>query len=218
MRHLSTDPRCARCGLKPALCICDRLPHLATRTHVCFITHKMEDLKSTNTGRLARAVLDNSSLVLFGNDLPALPTAPWPAGHRPVVLFPQRGAPAVTPALLHDARPLCLVALDGTWRQANRWRKRFLVERVPFAVPPPGGPGAYRLRAAPGEAGLCTLEAVARALGALEGGDVERALVDALELFQSRLLWLRGAIDRAEVVGGLPAHVRRQDGLAVKPP
>lgn len=221
MRHLSTDPRCPRCALKPALCICERLPRLATRTHVCFVTHKLEDQKSTNTGRLARAVLSNTSLCLFGNDLPALPRLPWPTDHRPVVLFPQRGAPEVGPALLDDERPLALVVLDGTWRQANRWRKRFLVERVPFAVPPPGGPGRYRLRTAPGEQGLCTIEAVARALGALEGSAVEHALVDALELFQSRLLWLRGAIDRADVVGGLPEHVRRQDGLgapAIKPP
>ncbi len=218
MRNICTDPRCPRCALKLALCICERLPHLATRTHVCFVTHKLEDQKSTNTGRVCRALLDNSSLALFGNDLPALPTAPWPAGHRPVVLFPQREAPVVSPALLDDERPLALVVLDGTWRQANRWRKRFLVARVPFMVPPPGGPGVYRLRTATSEHGLSTLEAVARALGALEGAAVERALVDALELFQTRLLWLRGSIGRDDVVGGLPAHVRRQDGLGVKPP
>ncbi|MCC7110901.1 MAG: hypothetical protein IT382_16530, partial [Deltaproteobacteria bacterium] len=50
-----------------------------------------------------------------------------------------------------------------------------------------------------------------------EGGDVEAALLLALELFQSRLLWLRGTIHKDEVVGGLPPGVRRQDGLGAKP-
>lgn len=178
----------------------------------------MEHAKSTNTGQLCRAVLDNSSLCLFGNDLPALPRAPWPAGHRPFVLFPLGGAPVVSPALLDDDRPPALVVLDGTWRQANRWRKRFLLERVPFVVPPPGPPSRYRLRTEASEQGLSTLEAVARALQAMEAGSVAEELVQALELFQSRLLWLRGTIDRDDVVGGLPAHVRRQDGLGDKPP
>lgn len=216
MRHQSLDPRCPRCGLKPALCICERLPRLQTRTHVCFVTHKLEHVKSTNTGQLCRALLDNSSLALFGNDLPALPRAPWPPGHLPFVLFPLGGAPVVSPALLDDERPPALVLLDGTWRQANRWRKRFLMERVPFVVPPPGGKSRYRLRTEATEQGLSTLEAVARALQAMEGGGVEAALLEALELFQSRLLWLRGTIDRDEVVGGLPPGVRRQDGLGVK--
>lgn len=215
MRHKSTDPRCPRCALKPALCICSELPRLPTQSHVCFVTHKMEHEKSTNTGQLCRALLENSSLSLFGNDLPALPKAPWPAGHRPFVLFPLGGAPVASPALLDDTRPLSLVVLDGTWRQANRWRKRFLVERVPFVVPPPGPPSRYRLRTEANEQGLSTLEAVARALQAIEGGGVEAALLAALELFQSRLLWLRGTIGRDDVVGGLPAGVRRQDGLGL---
>ena len=108
-------------------------------------------------------------------------------------------------------------ALDLRVAQHPSESERYLVARVPFMVPPPGGPSAYRLRTATSAHGLSTLEAVARALGALEGGVVERALVDALELFQTRLLWLRGSINRDEVVGGLPAHVRRQDGLGVKP-
>ena len=218
MRHRTVDPRCPRCALKPALCICERLPSLDTRTHVCFVTHKLEHVKSTNTGQLCRAVLKNSSLALFGNDLPALPKAPWPEGHRPYVVFPLVGAPTASPALLDDARPLALVVLDGTWRQANRWRKRFLVERVPFVVPPPGPRSTYRLRTEATEHGLSTLEAVARALHAIEGGQVEQALLSALELFQSRLLWLRGTIGRDDVVGGLPAHLRRQDGLGERPP
>lgn len=212
MRHLSVGPRCERCFLKPVLCICDRLLRVETRTHVAFVTHKMEHAKSTNTGRLARACLPNSSVTLFGNDLPPLPDMPWPAGHRPFVLFPLRGAPVTTSALLDGDGPPALVVLDGTWRQANRWRKRFLTARVPFVVPPLGPPSVYRLRTERTDETLSTLEAVARALAAIEGrGDIEDSLVVALRLFQDRTLWARGALSRDAVFGGLP------DGLVSAP-
>jgi hypothetical protein len=56
---------------------------------------------------------------------------------------------------------------------------------------------------------VCTLEAIARALQALEGGDIESELLRALRLFQDRRLWLRGTKDRADVEGGIPDGVER---------
>ncbi len=209
MRHMTTDARCDRCRLKPALCICAQLPRFVTRTHVTLLIHKMELQKSTNTGQLAAACLDNVTVVPFGYDLPDLPVQPWPSGHQPVVLFPVSSAKPVTAIAHCSVRPLSLIVLDANWRQANRLRKRFAADNVAFVCCPAGPPSVYRLRTEAHDTDLCTLEAVARALDALEGQGINVAMRRALEMFQDRLLWLRGTIDRDAVTGGVPVGVER---------
>lgn len=209
MRHLSTSPRCDGCFLKPGLCMCDRLPRLGTRTRVVVIMHGLEHNKSTNTGRLVHRCLPHSDLVLYGNDRPRLPERPWPADLTPVVLFPVAGAQPVSD-FLDVARQgkLALVALDANWRQAARLRKRFAAQSIPFVAAPAGPPTVYKLRNEPHEAGVSTLEAIARALAVLEERDME-PLVAALRVFQDRTLWMRGALDKDAVEGGIPDGVWR---------
>jgi DTW domain-containing protein YfiP len=55
----------------------------------------------------------------------------------------------------------------------------------PVALPP-GPPSRYDLRRPPGDGAVSTLEAVARALGLLEGVAVERALLALLDAFIER--------------------------------
>jgi DTW domain-containing protein len=203
---MTTGPRCARCALRPELCICSMLPRVNTKTRVSLVMHKMESLRSSNTGRLAMACLQNAETFLFGNDLPALPDLVWPPGARPVVLFPIANAPPVTKFAGDD---LCLIVLDGSWRQANRFRKRYAAQNIPFVQVPPGPPSAYALRVEPHDKSLCTLEAIARSLQALEGGDVERELMRALAMFQDRTLWLRGYKAKEDVLGGIPEGALR---------
>lgn len=145
---MSTTPRCAGCFLKPALCMCDRLPRVDTRTRVVVLMHGLEHNKSTNTGRLVHRCLPRSDLVLYGNDLPPLPARPWPEGLTPVVLFPVAGAQPVADFADVAARgALALVVLDANWRQAARLRKRFAAQGIPFVQAPAGPPSVYRLRA-----------------------------------------------------------------------
>jgi DTW domain-containing protein len=211
VRHKSVDPRCPRCGLKPALCMCALLPTINTKTHVAFVTPTVENDKSTNTGRLVRACLSNTSVHFYGPDLPELPDRVWPEGYRPLLLFPVRGAQPVSTAFLD--RPNALIVLDANWRQASRLRKRFLLSGVAPVTIPDTSPTLYKLRAEPHAGGMSSLEAVARALAVLEGNDVERALIDALVVFQDRTLWTRGVIDANEVTGGIPAGaMRHQSG------
>lgn len=198
---MTTGPRCARCTMRPALCICESLPRLQTKTRISLVLHKLEAHKSSNTGKLALACLENAETFAFGNDMAPLPERVWPEGKRPVVLFPIANAPPVTRFRGDD---LCLIVLDGSWRQANRLRKRFASRNIPFCQVPAGAESAYALRAEPHDKSLCTLEAIARALQALEGGDIEREMLGALTLFQERTLWLRGYLPTERVTGGIP--------------
>ena len=73
---------------------------------------------------------------------------------------------------------------------------------------PDGPPSSYRLRAIGLPGRLSTLEAIARALGVLEGPAPEAALERALRLVVERTLWTRGCLPR-EAVEALPEGARR---------
>ncbi len=210
MRDRETEGlRCGRCRLHRALCVCALLPRLETRTRVVFILHRLEERKSTNTGRLAALCLPNSEVVVRGDEAsPGGPFAPAP-GTRPLLLFPHPGAAPVARAA-GDDRPVTLVVPDGTWRQASKVRRRVPgLLGLPCVTPPPGPPSCYRLRSEARAGDLSTLEAVARALGELEGGAVRAELERVFLIAVERALWARGRLDARHVAGGIPDAARR---------
>lgn len=174
-------PRCAGCGLPPLLCLCAEIPRLEIRSTVVVVAHRFEWGKPTNTGRLVVAALAGARVRLHGVEGPER-AAPAPAARR-LVLYPLPGARP----LEAGEPPAELVVPDGTWSQARRIVRRDALARGAEAVTlPPGAPGRYALRRSLREGGLCTLEAVARALGLLEGPAVEQALTGLLEQFVAR--------------------------------
>jgi DTW domain-containing protein YfiP len=214
-----------------SLCICGLLPRLETRTRVVLLLHQLEAIKPTNTGLLAARCLTNSAVVYRGRapDAPggvgpdldaqaARLAAAIPAGARAAFFFPHEQA-----IPLHEWRaraagaPLALVVPDGTWRQAAHARAR--LSRVldwpcvTLAAPQRTETGG-RLRAAARPGRLATLEALAFALGELEGPAVEEALLHVFRVMTDRTLWSNGRIASAEVTGGVPAGARSHDPLA----
>lgn len=200
--------------MKPALCLCASFQKHAIRSHVRVVAPDTELQKSTNTGRLLPLLLEHTEIVVHGG--PNHPTASprlAPEGTRPVVLFPLEGARTIDTFVDDTLPPVCLIVLDGTWRQANRLRKRFLVAGVPFArLPDDNRQSLYTLREGQFEGSRSTLEAAARALAILEQDDaVEAHLVDGFRRMVDRTMWLRGAMDIGDVYGGIPAGVERHD-------
>jgi DTW domain-containing protein len=195
-----------------ALCICDQLPALPTRTRVVLVLHQAEQHKTTNTGRLALRCLPNSALALRGRQTGAttLPGAPSPtlaAGSerpmlspapgwlaelpRPVLLFPHPDASPLEQ--FRDGDPVTLIVPDGTWSQAVRTRKRIAdLDRVPCARLPDGLVSQYRLRHAPNAGQVSTLEAIAHALGILEDPGLREALLAVQRVMTERTLQTRG--------------------------
>jgi DTW domain-containing protein YfiP len=201
-----------------SLCVCSLIPRVETRTRVVLVIHRVEARKPSNTGRLAAACLPNSAVLVRGHaDAPSAPFAPAP-GSRPLLLFPHEDAVPLGPVHAAGEGPVTLVVPDGTWRQASKVRQRVPGLRdVPCVSLPPDVPSIYRLRAEAHEHGLATLEAIARALGLLEGPHVRRALEHVFRAMVERTLWSRGELATADVTGGVPEGALRHDprsGLA----
>src|SRR5262249_10300950 len=92
-----------------------------------------------------------------------------------------------------SSEPVTLIVPDGTWRQASKVRNRVPGLRdVPCVSMGIGDPSRYRLRSEAHGHGLATIEAIARALGVLEGKAVEDALLTPFHAMVERTLWSRG--------------------------
>jgi DTW domain-containing protein len=201
--------------------MCALVPSLETRTRVLLVIHRLEDRKPTNTGRLATLCLKNSEVHVRGHaDRPrALRLAP--DGSLPVLLYPSEGARLLT-EFAEASRPLTLIVPDGNWRQASKVLSRVPELRdVPCVTLPPGPPSTYRLRAEAHGHGLATVEAIARALGILEGPKVQHAIEHVFRVMVERTLWARGAIETRHVTEGIPSGAVRHDprsGHLVRPP
>jgi len=184
------------------LCLCAELVPLALTTRVVVVRTAREVPQPTNTGRLVPLALAAAELVTRSD--PRMPASLTEPGRRTLLLFPAPGARELVRDRT-DARPVTLVVPDGTWRAGRRMAAREPalagLERVQL---PPGPPSRYRLRAHPDRACLATFEAVARALGILEGPEVEAYLAHLFALFVDRTLYSRGRLRGELVTGGVP--------------
>lgn len=188
--------RCVRCRMHEARCICSAIPRLDARSKVVVVMHCREWDKTTATAPLALAALPHSELHIHGaRDRPIDVKHLLTENRRLLILYPSEGAEPLTTELVErDPRPVTLIVPDGNWRQAARVARRIpelaASERVYL---PEGRPTAWGLRHEPKPGGLATLEAIARALGVLEGPEVaeqlERLLAESV--YQTHLT--RGA-------------------------
>lgn len=212
--------RCEECSIFKPLCVCALSPRLDLKTRVLILMHIREIPLTTNTARLAKLALLNSEIRLRGErpgEAPPLDctdltreagSSETPA--RPaLVLFPSEDARELTPEFARElkeggATPV-LVVPDGNWKQCSKFARRVPgLEALPRVKLPPGPPSEYVLRKEPRPECVSTYEAIARALGILEGAEVERRLMEYFRLKQDRLLWARGVLPAEKVRGGVP--------------
>jgi DTW domain-containing protein YfiP len=193
------------------LCVCALIPRLETRTRLTLIIHRYELRKPTNSGRLAAACLVNSELRVRGHEGEPSEPFTWDGSVQPLLLFPSDDAVPLT-EYASSPVPVSLIVPDGTWRQAAKVRMRVPgLREVPTVTLPAGAPTRYRLRAETHDEGLGTMEAISRAMGILEGAHVEAALDRVFATMVERTLWLRGELDTANVVSGIPEAALLRD-------
>jgi DTW domain-containing protein len=185
-RHRATSSFCVTCRLRLAVCICGSAPRLDLATRVVMVIHAVEWRRPTNTGHLTRLALANTEIRLQGlHYRPVSSHGIDPASPSTLVLYPGRGADPLTPERLAGLpRPLTLLVPDGNWMQAKNMMRRVPMlgraRAVCLATPRPDLPWLRRNV-------LCdrrsTFEAVAQALGLVEGRETEQRLLGFLGKF-----------------------------------
>ncbi len=204
----SSSDRCSGCHIPWEFCVCAHAPRLELATRVVVLMHCRENLRSSNTGRFAPLALKSGEVRLHGvKDRPVDLSDLDPAST--CVLFPGRGAKALTPEHVATmVRPTTLLVPDGNWTQTSHMLKRLpllgRLAKVELAGPLPGLNRARR-NVFPDR--MSTFEAIAQAVGALEGAAVEDLLTDFLRRAVDRKLMLRGKLSAAQVHGGLDRPV-----------
>lgn len=187
------DGACVRCHKPDAICVCDRISPITTRTKLLILQHPQEDDVALGTARLLALSLPSATLkvalsvpslesaldgvlepsridrarwaVLFTSKLPK----PLPELTKGQVLVVDRHGDPLRPNALKGGAIDGIVVLDGTWSQAKTlwWRNPWLLKLGRVLVRP-SEPSIYgKLRKAPRAEWVSTLEAVAEVLPAL---------------------------------------------------
>ncbi|CAD5109650.1 tRNA-uridine aminocarboxypropyltransferase [Zestomonas carbonaria] len=161
-------PSCPRCARPLDHCLCALIPSLDSRARVLILQHPSETRHALNTARLAALGLRNAEL-LVGERFDDLEERLARPGYRSCLLFPGEQAQPLAGFAEQGVEPLLLVVPDGTWRKARKLL--YLnpsLEALPRVALPEGLTSRYRLRKAPMEGALSTLEAVVAALEIVE--------------------------------------------------
>lgn len=207
---MSEVERCEKCGKPRAICVCDRVTPLETRTRVLVLQHPQEDDVDLGTAPLLRASLPKCTLrvglswaslahaldedgadparwvVLYPGKLDA--SVPPEAREQPVLLLDKKGRVRDENATIDG-----LVVIDGTWSQAKAlwWRNAWLLKLGRVALTP-REPSMYgKLRKEPRREWVSTLEAVADVLPAL--GESEEVRTELRRTMRTMLQRARDA-------------------------
>jgi DTW domain-containing protein YfiP len=185
------------------------IPQLALQTRVIILMHTGEEVLPSNTARLAAKALPNSEIRINGRKGDRLSTEGLvQEGRQSLLLYPSAYASELTPEFVSTLTcPVNLIVPDGKWRQTQKFARREpALAGIPHVKVPEGEPSEYRLRVQPNDRSLCTLEAIARALGALESPDAQAQLELVLRVMVERTLWARGTITSKQcTVAGIPS-------------
>jgi len=195
------EPRalCARCRRPVGVCVCGHLPELAPSAHVLIVQHPREERMAIGTAKMAARCLRGSTVVV-GTRVDAHPkvvAALNDPDRRPVLLWP--GPDAQDLAVSPPKGPITLFVVDGTWSTASKLVKlNPAIAALPRYGISPKTPSEYRIRREPRAECLSTIEAIANALGLLEGDP---------EPYRAMLVPFRAMVDAQlafEVDGGTP--------------
>jgi DTW domain-containing protein len=184
--------------------LCAEVPVVATRTRIVIVRHYGEVTRSSNSGRLAAMALPNSELIDHGAPGTA---ATHVDAEGACLLFPG-GEP-----LSAERAPARLIVLDATWSQVRRMRRKVGgLESIRTVSLPELSTAAPRMRASPGQGKVSTIEAIAYALGVLEGPAAQAPLLAlfAAAVARSRASGRRGAALGVGALGAFAAD--RSDG------
>lgn len=206
MRPVLSAHRCPGCEIRRPLCFCALIPQIALQTRVIVLMHSSEEVLTTNTARLAVKALTNSEIRIHGRKDERMSSVGLiPEGRPSLLLFPSRDSVELTAEFVASLPgPVNLLVPDANWRQSTKFVRREPAVAGILRVRLPEGPSSeYRLRTQRDARNLCTLEAIARAIGFLESREAQLRLETLLRVLVERTLWSRGmlAADQCTTAG-----------------
>ena len=210
MRPFLAPHRCPGCEIRKPLCFCSFIPQIALATRVTILMHTCEEVLTTNTARLTAKALTNSEIRIHGRrDERMVTDSMVEPGRIPLLLYPSSIAVELTSEYVSKFElPINLIVPDSNWRQTTKFvRHEPSLRGIPHVKLTQGNPSEYRLRTQRNVHHLCTLEAIARAIGILESIDAQKSLETLLRVLVERTLWSRGRINATEcVTAGIPTE------------
>lgn len=202
-----TSQKCPDCLMREVLCLCPLIPRLSVATRLTVLMYWKESYRTSNTAKLASLILPNSEIRVRGDIRRPMSTEGLiPDRHQTLLLFPTEDAIELTPAQIRKfERPIHLIVPDGNWSQARKVGSREpALIGVPRVKLGPDQPSTYRLRKSHHLERVSTFEAIARAMGLIEGPHVQEAMENFFELFVERRLWSRGKLPLSECKTEIP--------------
>lgn len=194
-RKRKTKDPCPECFLNRQLCICHVFPLLNLKTRICLVIHAKELKRTTNTGRLAIKSLVNSEMRVRGATKDSLDLSDLlTPNYRTLLFYPSEDALELNKELVEqDSRPIQLIVPDGNWRQASKVHYRHHeLKDIPRVMIKTPNTSKLHLRAENTPEGMATLQAIAHALGIIEGESVKQALLVLYNAKLARTLQGRG--------------------------
>lgn len=153
---------CSECGKARKACLCPSIVALESAVELIILQHPTEQKRPLGTARILSLSLANCRL-LVGEDfrehdeLNQLLAEP-DVDHY--VLYPNEHAQECTKISLTTARKTRVILLDGTWKKAYKmWQINTQLHDLPSLHLPDECVGHYRIRKAPADTALSTVEA-----------------------------------------------------------
>ena len=191
-RRGAVSRRCKVCKINYKLCFCNDVYKVENQNHVSIIMHKAERFLPSNTVNLLKLGLENIDVTIRGGlGFKLEDEFQFIEGATSIYLFPSEDAEVLSQESLErlGAKKIQLIVPDGTWRQAKKiHRREKLLADIPCFKLETGSPSIYELRTQISEHGLSTAEAVAHAMGVIEGEDVKEKLLKNVEIMNERVM------------------------------
>lgn len=192
-RKANKGNRCTKCKMKDTHCICEHLVGINNLTPVSILMHHREAITTTNTGRIANFLLNNSAIHFRGLIDQQVQNIIIP-DHTPLYLYPSENAEILDKELVQKIKGrIQLIVPDGSWRQARKvaYREPFL-KNVQHVKLPDTSSGIFFLRRKIKDEGVSTMEAIARALGIIESPELQLTLEKVFRIMVEKTLDTRG--------------------------
>ncbi|WP_373950228.1 tRNA-uridine aminocarboxypropyltransferase [Vibrio pomeroyi] len=161
---------CRQCSKALKACICQWVTPLESNVELIILQHPSEEHRPMGTARILSLSLKNS-VTLVGEDFSdntKLNELLADEDYQHVILYPSEHSVSVESAT-RPSKKMRVILLDGTWKKAFKiWQVSSNLHELETVHLPKDLKGNYRIRKAPSENSLSTVEAGYHLLSLLE--------------------------------------------------